>query len=625
MPRIKQSCIEAVRAQVNLADVVGAHVQLKRVGNRFLGLSPFSNEKTPSFNVHPDKGFYYCFSTSQGGDVFKFVQTVENLSFYEAVEALCARFNIPLEYEEGSGGPAAGQGASRRKELFGIHEAAAAYFHECFLAQKAPADAVRDYWIQRRGFQLDVAAKYQIGFAPPDGGKLAERLLRLDFSAEAIAESGLFYEPRGGWGNRGDANPRQLRARFRGRLMIPIRDVQGRVIAFTARQLEGITPADDVPGKYVNSPETLLFKKSHVLFGLDRARTAIGKDDAHFLLVEGQLDAIRCWEHGLTTAVAPQGTAITAEQLALLTRYSNRVDVFLDGDAAGRRAALRALPLAFKAGLELRFLPLPEGSDPDALLQSEGADAVQQLRAQPLSAMALCLQEWLPNPIEATPRDKAEALRQIVEVLRECDSVLAAQANLEEAAHLLRVERHVVENEWSRARSGVSRGNVNEIPPKSEGFSAGKLTTAVSELLFLLIRYDHLVPNIAEVLDTDWLANDSPEARLLRSALSRIGEHQWKGGESWAQSLEDSAEKQLLYRLLSLERELDDPLDAANRCLRSLYAQALDGQRRRLEGLILNTPNDQPDRLAELFRERKRLRDLAAECPQISPSVLISN
>ncbi len=625
MPRIKQSCIETVRAQVNLADVVGAHVQLKRVGNRFLGLSPFSNEKTPSFNVHPDKGFYYCFSTSQGGDVFKFVQTVENLSFYEAVEALCGRFNIALEYEEGSGGPAAGQGASRRKELFGLHETATAYFHECFLADKAPADTVRAYWSERRGFDPAVAAKYQIGFAPPDGGKLIERLLRQEYSPEAIAESGLFYEPRGGWRKGWDSNPRSVRARFRGRLMIPIRDVQGRVIAFTARQLEGVTPEDDVPGKYVNSPETLLFKKSHVLFGLDRARTAIGKDDAHFLLVEGQLDAIRCWEHGLSTAIAPQGTAITPEQLGLLARYSNRVDVFLDGDAAGRRAALRALPLAFKAGLELRFLPLPEGADPDSLLRQGGAEALEALRANPLSAMGLCLREWLPEPATASPRDKAEALRQIVEVLRECDSVLAAQANLEEAARLLRVERHVVENEWSRARSGVSRGHVNENPPKTGGFSGGKLTTAVSELLFLLIRYDHLVPKIAEVLDTDWLADDSSDAQLLRSALLRIRQNQWNGGEDWAQSLEDSAEKQLLYRLLSLDREFEDPVDAANRCLRSLYTQALDGQRRRLEGLILNTPNDQRERLAELYGERKRLRVLSSECPQLSPSVLISN
>ncbi|MGF1483800.1 MAG: DNA primase [Opitutales bacterium] len=616
MPRIKQSSIEAIRAQVNIVDVVSAHVQLKRVGNRWLGLSPFSSEKTPSFNVHPDKGFYYCFSTSQGGDLFDFVQKQENLSFYEAVEALSARFNIPLEYEAGEGGGAnAGQRASRRKELFAIHEAAAAYFHECLLAEKAPADQVREYWTQRRRFDLEVAKKYAIGFAPPDGGRLVERLLRAEFTPAAIEESGLFYEPRGR-----DSNPRTLRPRFRGRLMIPIRDVQGRVIAFTARQLEGVTPEDDPPGKYINSPETPLFRKSHVLFGLERARTHVKDASAHFLLVEGQLDAIRCWEHGLATAVAPQGTAITAEQLALMARYTPQVRVFLDGDAAGRRAAVRALPLAFKAGLELRFIPLPEGADPDSLLLEKGSEAVEALRENSLSAMDVCVREWLPEPLAASPREKSEALGRIIEVLRECDSVLAAQANLSEAAALLRVEQHIAEQEWSRQQGKVSRGTVNENRPKTQGFSGGKLTTAASELLFLCIRHDHLVPFIAEVLDPDWLTEDSPEAALWLSALSLMRNNQWNGQESLANSMEESKPKQLLYRLLSLELQIEDPVDAANRCLRRLYTHALDNERRRVEGLIVNTPEVQPEQLASLYGERRRLRSLASEFPQISPS-----
>ena len=360
MPKIAQRSIDTIKQQVNLVDVVSPYVQLKRAGRSFKGLSPFTQENTPSFYVHPDRGFYKCFSTGEGGDCFTFITKMENLEFGEAAEWLAKKFNIQLEYE--SGGPSKEE-ASLRKQIFELHERAAEWFHHQ-LTDSPEAAPIRDYWQQSRGFTLETASQYKIGYAPPAQDALAKLCGKHKISTAAMLQSGLFYA------REQERDYNRFRSRFRGRLMIPIHDVQGRVVAFTARQLPQ-TPDDDPAhqAKYINSPETPIFHKGRLLFGMNHARRHL-KDGDGFLLVEGQLDAIRCWTKGLHTAVAPQGTALTEEQVHLLRRYDPPfIECLLDGDSAGRKAALKYIPLAFKAGLEFRFLLLPEKADPDQLLR----------------------------------------------------------------------------------------------------------------------------------------------------------------------------------------------------------------------------------------------------------------
>jgi DNA primase len=376
VPKIKRSSIDEVRARVSLYDVVAPYVTLKKAGAKWKGLSPFTQEKTPSFHVDPGKNLYYCFSSSQGGDIFKFVQTKENLGFQEAVEALAQRFGLTLEYED-DGRPREAQ--SVRKELFDLHEAATAHFHAAFLRNDDGGAFIRQYWVDSRRFDLALAKEFKIGWASPDGGGLLEALLKTKkFAPETFFACGLFFY------REGERDPARGRPRFRGRLMIPIRDIQGRVIAFTARQTER-TPADDSSreAKYVNSPETPLFRKGDVLFNLDRAHAPV-REAGRFIMVEGQLDALRCWSTGIKFAVAPQGTAITENQFLLLRRYAGRVDCLLDGDAAGQRAALRALPLAIKAGMEIRFLPLASDEDPDELFLEKGVPPLQPHGKKPM-------------------------------------------------------------------------------------------------------------------------------------------------------------------------------------------------------------------------------------------------
>ena len=279
--------------------------------------------------------------------MFSFIMKLENIEFLEAVEFIAKRYNFQLNYE--AGGPDLAT-QSLRKQLFELHELVCEWFHRQFVESDA-ADNVRQYWQKTRAFDLKVAQQFKIGFAPAAPYSLFQYCKQKGIQMKALQASGLFFN------SHQSHHPSELKSRFRGRLMIPIRDVQGRVIAFTARQLSE-TPSDDPSreAKYVNSPETQIFQKGRILFGMDHARKHVSESEG-FLIVEGQLDAIRCWTCGLHTAVAPQGTAITEDQIFLLQRYQPpQVYCLLDGDQAGRKAAERMLPkLQVWAGLSFHL------------------------------------------------------------------------------------------------------------------------------------------------------------------------------------------------------------------------------------------------------------------------------
>ncbi|MET0262493.1 MAG: DNA primase, partial [Rariglobus sp.] len=394
MPVIKPTCLRDLKLRVNIVDVVGRVATLRKAGSRFKGLCPFHNEKSPSFHVDPDKGFYKCFGCGKAGDIITFVRETEQLNFTEAIETLGKRFGVTIEYEEGSGGPSREE-RSLRHEIFDIHETAAEHFHQTFKASSATGDWMRAYWTDKRRFSHELADEFKIGATEPVDASLGAALLKKKYSEDALRQCGLFFVRDGAI-----LGLNSLKPRFRGRLMIPIRDHQGRVVAFTARQTD-LTPEDDPAreAKYVNSPETPIFTKGNLLFNLDRARSQVGEGKP-FVLVEGQLDALRSWSVGLKTAIAPQGTSITEGQLVLLRRYHTQVECFFDGDSAGQKAALRFLPMALKAGLEVRFLGGATDTkiDPDLLFLERGLAGYEDVRKGSLSAMAFACRALIPSP-----------------------------------------------------------------------------------------------------------------------------------------------------------------------------------------------------------------------------------
>jgi DNA primase len=603
VPRIKQSSIETIKHQVNLVDVVAPYVQLKRAGRSWKGLSPFTQEKTPSFYVHPDRGFYKCFSTGEGGDCFTFIMKQENLEFYEAIEFLAKKFNITLEYE--AGGPSR-EAVSLRKQLFELHELATTWFHRQFLESEEAAP-VRDYWTNGRGFTQETAENIKIGYAPAARDALALYCKERAISTEAMHQSGLFFA------RDDEKNHAYFKSRFRGRLTIPIRDVQGRVVAFTARQLPQ-TPDDDPAreAKYINSPETPIFHKGRVLFGMDHARTHL-KEGGSFLLVEGQLDAIRCWSVGLHTAVAPQGTAITDEQMHLLRRYEpSSVECLLDGDSAGRKAALRALPLAFKAGLEFRFLLLPEKADPDDLLREQGATALEPLRAAAKSGIELAITESLPSGRKPTTHEKTTALRTVFDLLRNVPSEVAREDYIQIAARLLNVDPQAALRDFQKMPPPRPefKSDRDEAATPARASRDPLLTRATWELLWLVLHYPEYAKKISEIIDYEWINGDSLTCRLLSRLLAELREELIENVSQIETVIENVEERELLAEIHARDLYVEEPAKHIENCLERLRRKYLDSKIKHLEQ---RTMQAKPDEQLKLMRERKTLlRNIAA-------------
>jgi DNA primase len=367
--RIRDEDIAAVRERSPIDEVVGEYLQLRNAGGGSLkGLCPFHDEKTPSFNVTPARGLYYCFSCAAGGDVIKFVQTIDGLSFVEAVERLAARAGIDLRYEQGGYVP--GQEQSQRRRLIDAHRAAADFYAERLGgSDAAPARA----FLAERGFELADVQRFGVGYSPKAWEDLTRHLRGRGFTDSELITAGLSRE-----GNRG------TRDRFRARLMWPIRDLSGDVIAFGARKLD---PEDDGP-KYLNTPETSLFRKSTVLYGADLAKREIAQR-RQAVIVEGYTDVMACHLAGVPTAVATCGTSFGEDHIKVLRRLimdtegsSGEVIFTFDGDAAGQRAALRAFGMEEKFVTQTFVTVQPDGLDPCDVRLTHGDLAVRDLVAR---------------------------------------------------------------------------------------------------------------------------------------------------------------------------------------------------------------------------------------------------
>ncbi len=366
--RIRDEDLQLVRSRSPIAEVVGEYLQLRNAGGGSLkGLCPFHEEKTPSFNVTPARGLWYCFSCTEGGDVIAFVRKIDNLGFTEALERLAARAGIELRYEQG--GQVPGQEQSRRRRLIEAHRAAADFYSEQIL--RPSAGSARDF-LASRGFELADAQRFGVGFAPDDWEVTTRHLRGRGFTEEELLTGGL-----AGPGRHGIVD------KFRGRLIWPIRDLNGDVIAFGARKLS----ADDNGPKYLNSPETPIFKKSSVLYGADLAKRDIAQR-RQAVIVEGYTDVMACHLAGVTTAVATSGTSFGEGHIAILRRLImddrqlwGEVIFTFDGDAAGRRAALRAFGLEERFKTQTFIAVQPDGMDPCDLRGKEGDAAVRDLVA----------------------------------------------------------------------------------------------------------------------------------------------------------------------------------------------------------------------------------------------------
>jgi DNA primase len=395
MARFGTDKIEEVRARADIVEIVGAQVRLKRAGRNFVGLCPFHNEKTPSFSVNAERGFFHCFGCGAGGTVFDFVMKVEGLTFAEALQSLARRYGIVLPEHIGPGGPPPGE-----RDALALANLTAAEFFAHVLWQTADGAPARDY-LKARGITDDTARAFMLGFAPARSANLAAVIGKRGM-LEAAVKAGLVKREAG----------REPYDMFRARLMFPIRDAQGRVIGFGGRVID---QASTVP-KYINSPESPIFSKARALYGVFEARQAIAHAD-RAIVVEGNIDVIALWQAGFKETVASLGTSLTVDQLRLLARYTRNIIACFDGDAAGRKASLRALEVFLGAGLLGRGVFIPSGFDPDTLVRDRGAQALTEL----IDSCELLVDYFLREQAAAagaTLGGRARAAERVAEILR---------------------------------------------------------------------------------------------------------------------------------------------------------------------------------------------------------------
>lgn len=359
MGLISEETIQRVAEANDIVEVIGSYFPLKRAGTAMRALCPFHREKSPSFHVNPARQSYHCFGCGAGGGVLRFVMDYEHLDFPSAVRKLAQRAGVPIIEEAGGGDDDRQRGL--RQRLLALHAEASGWFHQNLL--KSPAGGVARDYLKSRGINGEIARSWQLGYAPDSWDALLVFLRERKFSAEEIFRSGLASSKE-----EGDAE--NLYSRFRDRVMFPIRNDYGEVVAFSGRVLD----PEAKTAKYVNSPETPLFTKGRVLYGLDKTKRDLIEKNAA-IVCEGQLDLISAFEAGIRNVIAPQGTAFTGDQARLLRRFVETVLLCFDSDNAGQQASLRSLPALLGQGLAVKVVELPKGEDPDSLIRRSGAGA----------------------------------------------------------------------------------------------------------------------------------------------------------------------------------------------------------------------------------------------------------
>ena len=623
---------EIVKQQADIVRVVGDYIKLKKAGaQNYSGLCPFHNEKTPSFSVHATRQFYHCFGCGVSGDVFSFIQKIENVTFPEAVRAVAQKLGIALPKLTYSS-PAEAQDAKLRTVLLEVHERAVAFFQECL---RRPEGARAREYLAGRGLNEEVIKAFRIGYAPDSGFLLKDRL-KGEFDEEVLRESGLFswkesaqqsaVAPRkpSPWPTRdrnqarplqklADQQPRQatlqdMYSKFRNRVVFPITNETGRVIAFTGRTLA----TDEKAGpKYLNSPETAIYSKSRVLFNLDQAKEAIRKLD-YAILVEGQMDCISVYAAGFHNVIASSGTAFTELQARLLGRFSKNVVVNFDPDTAGAKATERTLGLLVEEEFQIKVLTLEAGFDPDLFIRRKGKDAYgEELKHSQRYFDYLIERAQSQFPIRSA-EGKVKALNYLLPHIQRVPSRIVRDELAREIAQKLGIDSAVLRQELKHAAANRSTASVKS-PIETQVTDAEKL------LIRALTSASEMQTSEEHMSSRDGAEEEFDPARQAHFVLKNERLHTGLATESMIETLLSSeaadvmelplpdSDRNLLATILMKEDEelTAERLEGAVRALRRIqFKRQMEQVQRELQA----AKKHEPDRLRFLLREKDRLK-----------------
>ena len=570
MPGLFSSAtLEQVRAASDIVDVIGSYLPLKRAGANFVALCPFHKEKTPSFNVNPHLQIFHCFGCHKGGDVFAFVKYYESVDFPEAVRRLADRARIPLEQEKSADGQ---QSRHLKETLLQIHEQITQRWQSA-LANEAAGQTAREY-LARRGVSPDAVKLFRLGCAPDLWDDTVNWAKSKGHQLALVEKAGLILRKEGS-DNYYD--------RFRGRLIFPICDEQARVIGFSGRVLTG----DEKTAKYVNSPETPIFTKSKVFFGLDKSKRAL-LDAGYAVVCEGQLDLIACFMAGVQNVVAPQGTALTADHARILKRYVEEVVLCFDPDEAGQEAAVRALDSLLAAGLAVRVAVVPAPHDPDSFIQASGGAAFKQLIERAEGFFDYYLNRLCATNQVATDKGRLAVLGGMAEAVHKTSNVVLIDKYAQKTALRLGVSPDAVRVEFRKLGRKPSR-LPTEPAAEEPGTTHPALTTQEFCLLKFLLETDDHVDWLVANLDLNWI----PASQVRTVVSRRLQLHSsgtWEGLNTFLTSFDDTLQQIITEALtkplvtntdglkVPRQRSLPNPFAQLQSVVRDLRNNFIDGQ-----------------------------------------------
>ena len=582
---------EQIRAASDIVDIIGSYVPLKKAGANFTALCPFHKEKSPSFNVNPHKQIFHCFGCHKGGDVFTFVKEYENIGFMDAVRRLAERAKIPLEFENT---PGAQESRHLKDQLLEIHDQLATRWQNC-LANEAAGQLARDY-LAKRGVSADAIKLFRIGAAPELWDDTVNWAKSKNFPLEIVEQAGLIIKKEE-TGRHYD--------RFRGRLMFPICDEQGRVVGFSGRVLSG----DEKTAKYVNSPETPIFTKSKIFFGLDKSKRAI-LDAGCAIICEGQLDLIACFTNGVQNIVAPQGTAFTEQHARIIKRYANEVVLCFDSDNAGQNAIVRSLDHLLASGLAVRVAVMPAPHDPDSFIKANGGAAFNELIKNAGGFFDYYLNRLCATNEVTSDKGRLAILRAMAEAVHKTGNSVLIDTYAQKTALRLGVPAESVRAEFKKnpAPPAAPRESEEESFESAEPVAEmARPTPTEFELMELLLLQDQLVSWAALHLEVNWISH--PHVRQIVDLRFAAQEHEtWHNLTEFLDSCESSEQRKLITEAVTANRNFRNPETRLADMTLKLRNQFLDRQIGALTQKI-SQPQISDDEKVALLREQMKLKE----------------
>jgi DNA primase len=578
--------LEQIRAASDIVDVIGSYLPLKRAGANFVALCPFHKEKSPSFNVNPHRQIFHCFGCHKGGDVFTFVREYENIAFVDAVRRLADRASIPLEFENN---PAAQQARHIKDVLWNIHEQVTQRW-QAALANDANGQIARDY-LEKRGVSDEAVKLFRLGYAPEAWDDTVNWAKSKGHELAVVEQGGLIIRKEGS---------DRYYDRFRGRLIFPICDEQGRVIGFSGRVLSG----DEKTAKYVNSPETPIFTKGKVFFGLDKSKRAL-LDAESAIVCEGQLDLIACFMAGVQNVVAPQGTALTPDHARILKRYVEEVVLCFDADNAGQNAAIRSLDPLLAAGLSIRVASIPNGKDPDEFIKTLGAEAFRQALDKAEGFFDWYLKRLCATNDTQTDKGRVAVLREFGEALAKTHNAVLLDTYAQKAALRLGVSSGAVRAEFKKSRAPETRQTAADDAPAEQELASPPSPQETQLLKILLTAQEHVEFAVAR-LELPWVIHPVVQ-RIVQRLAGAQHDSAASASAIFAEFHDDAAAQTLLSEVLAEAHSIPQPEKQLIDVLTYLRNDFIAAELQRLTRQLSHPETSESDRL-ELMRRQQELR-----------------